>query len=251
VWSPALGGQWVKTMVFLPPGYQRSSTTRYPVLYWLHGLHSQGFSLLTVTGAAADEDVLVAQKRIKPLIIVIPSGGWRLDTEWADGVAPNSSWETFVARDLTRAIDQRFRTIATRAGRAIGGLSEGGYGALNIALHHPDTFGFVESWSGYTIADPTSHVFGTDQRRLDYNSPLYEVSAVAPTLIRNHDYFWFYVGNEDPYRAQNAAFAAALTRLRVPHGYFSVRGVHSWRLWRRFMVESLLVLSAHISDVTA
>ena len=51
------------------------------------------------------------------------------------------------------AVDRRYRTIRSGSGRAIGGLSEGGYGALNIGLHHPGRFRVIESWSGYQRAD--------------------------------------------------------------------------------------------------
>ena len=70
-------------------------------------------------------------------------------------------WETFVARDLVETIDARYRTIRSPAGRAIGGLSEGGYGAINIGLHHPREFKVIESWSGYAEAADISSIFGS------------------------------------------------------------------------------------------
>jgi S-formylglutathione hydrolase FrmB len=68
-------------------------------------------------------------------------------------VSPGNGWETFVTRDLVRAIDARYRTIPDGTARGLAGLSEGGYGALNIGLHHPGEFDLLESWSGYMIAD--------------------------------------------------------------------------------------------------
>jgi S-formylglutathione hydrolase FrmB len=60
--------------------------------------------------------------------------------------------DDFVASDLVRAIDARFRTIPDGHSRVIGGFSEGAYGALNIALHNVGVFDTVESWSGYMQA---------------------------------------------------------------------------------------------------
>ena len=60
------------------------------------------------------------------------------------GIGPYEGWRTFVSRDVVHAIDARYRTIAARDGRAIGGLSEGGYGALNIAMHTPQEFSLAE-----------------------------------------------------------------------------------------------------------
>jgi enterochelin esterase-like enzyme len=154
VLSRALGGRRQRVVVYLPPGYGDQPAARYPVLYLLHGVPGGPDQFLRVVRAGVIDDVLVTQGRTEPLIIVMPTGstGVFTDKEWANGVRPHEGWETFVARDLVPAIDGRYRTLARGSGRAIAGLSEGGYGALNIALHHPGEFQLVESWSGYEQA---------------------------------------------------------------------------------------------------
>src|SRR5204863_4119909 len=141
-----------------------SSPRRYPVLYLLHGFPGRPAAFLDTVRLGVVEDVLTATHRAQPLILVMPSGstGTFVDKEWADGYRPNESWATFVARDLVRAIDARYRTIQAGAGRALAGLSEGGYGALNIGLAHPGLFRVLESWSGYERADPLRSIFGGD-----------------------------------------------------------------------------------------
>jgi enterochelin esterase-like enzyme len=242
-------GVW--TEVLLPPGYGGQPSRRYPVLYFLHGLPGESFTYRTVLQGGTTQDILVAQRRMKPMIVVIPGGPWRTDTEWADGVGTAAAWDTFVSRDLVLAIDRRFRTIRSAHARAIGGLSEGGFGALNIGLHHPDIFGVIESWSGYTVADPKSAVFGKDPARLAYNSPLAVLPAVASELRRRHTYIWSYVGTADLYFHQNEAFANELARLGISHEFFSAAGGHSWPLWRRNVGRSLIVASEHMSHVSA
>src|SRR5207302_956945 len=79
-----------------------------------------------------------------------------------NGVTPGEDWATFVSRDVVDAIDTDYRTIASPAGRAIAGLSEGGYGAVNIALQYPNEFRVVESWSGYMRAAHDHSIFGRD-----------------------------------------------------------------------------------------
>ncbi len=249
VWSTILGGRWISTYVFLPPGYFDHPENRYPVLYFLHGLHSAGFTYLTVLGGAVDEDVLVAEQRMKPMIVVIPSGSYHQDTEWADTAI--GKWDTFVATDLVNEIDARYRTIRASEARVLAGLSEGGYGALNIGLHHPRIFGTIESWSGYSIADVTSHVFGDSQATLAENSPLYTLPAVAATLLKHHVYVYFYVGREDPFFGQNLAFANELTEYGIAHRFFWEAGGHGWRLWRRQMVPALIAASDHVNDASA
>ena len=145
------------------------------------------------------------------------------------------------------AIDARYRTIPTGAGRALGGLSEGGYGALNIGLHHPGEFGTLQSWSGYALADNLRSIFGGNRARLALNSPLLDLSRQASALRRAHTYVWFYSGTSDRLRFQNQAFAAALTRAHVPHRFFLVHGGHDWSLWRGNAFRSLLDVSRHFA----
>ncbi len=155
VTSPALGGYADPVYVVLPPGYAGHPGQRYPVLYLLHGFPGEPLQFLNVGQVATTEATLVAAGRMKPMIVVLPTGTRSLltDEEWANGIRPGNGWETFVARDLVNAIDARYRTIPGARGRGIAGLSEGGYGALNIGLHHPGEFSVLESWSGYMVAD--------------------------------------------------------------------------------------------------
>jgi enterochelin esterase-like enzyme len=241
--SPALGGQLQRVLVYLPPGYSAHPTRRFPVFYLLHGFPGRADSFLTTVQLGVREDVLVSTGRARPTILIMPASGGSLfspDTAWADGVRRHSSWATFVAHDLVASIDARYRTIAAGPGRAIGGLSEGGYGALNIALHHPGEFGVVESWSGYELADRLQSVFGDDPRRRLRNSPLMLVGPVAAALRRTSTFIWFYTGAKDSLRAQNDEFAAALERLRIRHRYLIVSGRHDWRLWRGYAEAALL-----------
>src|SRR5205085_2111226 len=99
--------------------------------------------------------------------------------EWANGVRPHEGWETFVARDLVGTVDSRFRTIRAGWARALGGLSEGGYGAINIGLHHPGEFRVLESWSGYERAADINSIFGHEKPLLARNSPLAQLPRDA------------------------------------------------------------------------
>jgi S-formylglutathione hydrolase FrmB len=176
------------------------------------------------------------------MIEVMPFGSPSMlhDEEWANGVGPASGWETFVARDVVHAIDTRYRTIASADGRAIAGLSEGAYGALNVGLHHAGEFDVIESWSGYVWADHIDRIFGQDRRVLDYNSPMLSVNMVASALRADHAYIWFYVGTKDKLLWENEQFAGELGRLGIAHRFFVGSGAHSWSLWRRFTGEGPL-----------
>src|SRR5439155_26663983 len=101
-------------------------------------------------------------------------------------------WRTFVSLDVVHAIDARYRTIAARNGRAIGGLSEGGYGALNIAMHSPQEFSLVESWSGYERAARNHSIFGRQPPAPPTNPPLDRLRLAAATFRRQKTFFWVY-----------------------------------------------------------
>jgi enterochelin esterase-like enzyme len=249
--SEAVGGRSQEVYVYLPPGYEANPNRRYPVFYLLHGFPGRPAAFLLTVRAGVVEDVLLAKHFAGPMILVMPFGSTSTftDKEWANGVRPNEGWETFVARDLVRAIDSRYRTIPNGAGRALGGLSEGGYGALNIGLHHPGEFRVLESWSGYERADDIKSVFEHRRRVLAWNSPLVQLPHVAAALRRAHTYVWFYSGSDD--RAslgrENAAFDSALSKSDIPHRFLRVRGGHTWSVWRGKAWLAYTVAARHVT----
>jgi enterochelin esterase-like enzyme len=247
--SPALGGYADQVYVVLPPGYASHPKQRYPVLYLLHGFPGEPVQFLNIGQVGAAEATLVAAGRMKPMIMVMPTGTRSLlaDEEWANGIRKGNAWETFVARDLVNAIDARYRTIRSARGRGVAGLSEGGYGALNIGLHHPGEFGVLESWSGYMVADNIPAIFGASANRRAFNSPASVITSVSPQVRANHMYIWFYIGASDRLAGQNRSFAAELTHLGVAHHFFEARGRHSWLLWRTQMPQALITASDHLS----
>jgi enterochelin esterase-like enzyme len=247
--SPALGGRRQPVDVYLPPGYNAHPGRRYPVMYLLHGFPGRPGAFLETVRMGVVQDELVALHRARAMILVMPFGstGSFTDKEWANGVRPDEGWETFLARDVVHAIDTRYRTIRSARGRAIAGLSEGGYGALNIAIHHPGEFRVVESWSGYELADRVPSVFGNDRALLKRNSPQLTIGAAAPKLRRAHAYIWFYSGTGDSELKQNDRFAQTLTRLHLPHRYSVVHGGHNWGIWRGRAVDAYLAASKRLS----
>jgi enterochelin esterase-like enzyme len=250
--SGVIGGLSQPVDVYLPPGYAAHPHERYPVVYLLHGFPGKPGAFLLTVRMGVEEDSLVAQHRMKPVILVMPFGstGQFTDKEWANGVQPDQRWATFLSRDVVRAVEARYRVIPGGAARALAGLSEGGYGAINIALHNPGEFRTVESWSGYETADPIRSIFGGNPRLLASNSPLLELPKVARALRRDGTYFWFYIGATDGTRSEreNRAFAAELTRDHIPHRYFVVSGGHTWAVWRRFAPQALLAAAHQLRD---
>jgi putative esterase len=105
--SPALGGYADPVNVVLPPGYASHPWQRYPVLYLLHGFPGGPAGFSNIGQVSTTEATLVAAGRMKPVILVMPTGtrSFLADEEWANGIRKGNAWETFVARDLVNAID--------------------------------------------------------------------------------------------------------------------------------------------------
>ena len=247
--SPALGGRAQEAYVYLPSGYAQHTNQRYSVLYLLHGFPGRPLAFLQTVQMGIVDDTLTTRHRAQPLILVMPFGstGTFNDQEWVNGVGRDSGWSTFVSRDLVRYVDAHYRTIATARGRALAGLSEGGYGAINIAVQHPREFSVVESWSGYVQPDKLRSIFGSNLQLLSANDPRALVRRAAPSLRRLGTYFWFYSGSTDHLRKQNAAFARELTALSLPHKYRLVYGGHNWAIWRDNARVAYLAAAARLA----
>ena len=146
--STAALGRAVRLRILLPDGYAADPTRHYPVLYLLHGTSGGADDWLTSGDVRATTAGL-------PLIVVMPDGGFDNDgggwwTNWWDTSTKlgRSQWETFHIDQLIPWVDANLRTVASRAGRAIAGLSQGGFGAFSYAARHPDLFVAAGSLSG-------------------------------------------------------------------------------------------------------
>jgi enterochelin esterase-like enzyme len=168
--SRALGRD-VGYCIYLPPGYETDTTRRYPVIYNLHG--AGGNELHSFTDAKALHEGIVAG-RWAPMILVLPNGGQAtFYKDSADGKLPA---ETLIIRELIPYIDATYRTIASRAGRAIEGFSMGGRGATRLAMKYPEMFCSLHNQAGNVYHtseqfDPTkpdqypNNYLGTDRAR--------------------------------------------------------------------------------------
>ncbi|MBI5836937.1 MAG: hypothetical protein HZB25_06820 [Candidatus Eisenbacteria bacterium] len=141
-----------RTVVYLPPSYGADAQRRYPVVYFLTGFADQIFLYTHVPyyqGFLLQEamDRLIGEKKIGEMIVVIPNGLTPLGGSFYINSTVNGNWEDFVVRDLVGRIDASYRTIAAPRARAISGHSMGGFGALNIAMRHPDVFAAVYALS--------------------------------------------------------------------------------------------------------
>ncbi|MFL5865440.1 MAG: alpha/beta hydrolase [Solirubrobacteraceae bacterium] len=229
-WSPALSGT-MPARVYLPAGYAASRGRRYPVVYFLHGLPARPTSY-TTNAFVASALASVGERAI----VVAPQGarGSGDDREYLDWDAAED-WPQAIAGDLPKCIDARFRTIADRYGRALVGLSAGGYGAMNIGLRNLHTFGAVQSWSGYFVAtDPSgTHLLNLGSPRANAAATVPHGPALRSALRSEPMQIAFYVGLQDTrFLQMNRQYDGALRRNRVGHVFHTYPGGHSVALWR-------------------
>ena len=236
-------------LVQLPSGYATSGL-RYPVVYFLHGLPA---------GPTAYEGVSWAGSALagegKPAILVVPQGTRKQggDPEYHDW-GPGNNWETALAVELPRWIDAHYRTIASRRGRAIVGVSAGGYGAASLGLSHPAVFSVVESWSGYfEPTDPTgTQILDLGSATANAAASVHDQARALARQFRNYPtFFGFYVGRSDPtFLDENIELNRELEAADVPHVYAVYPGVHSTALWRAEAPYWLRMALNHLAPAT-
>ena len=134
--------------IYLPPSYE-GSTKKYPVVYFLHGLNENEMRWSTRGGADLVLDKLVADGKIGEFIVALPAvDSQSFYTNARGGGAP---WEDVVVKEFIPMVESTYRVNATRAARAISGISMGGFGSLKIAMKHPEMFSAVSAHSAALI----------------------------------------------------------------------------------------------------
>src|SRR5437773_4375868 len=230
--------------VILPPGYRTSTTTRYPVLYLLHGLTGHYSDWLHRTNVAD----YAAQYR---MIVVMPEGkdGWYTDS----ASVFTDKYESYILKELIPDVQKRYRTIETRYGRGIAGLSMGGYGALKFGLKSPESFTFAASLSGAlapatwtdddwknlkSIRDSVFAVFGPLGSETRKKNDIFDiVRTMSPGRVPNLPYFYLDTGTEDLFVTTSQDFVVLLRAKKIPHEYRELPGAHSWVYWDQQIPE--------------
>ena len=243
--STALNHELRPFLVYLPPSYNTPAgkNKRYPVLYLLHG--SPGKAVDWITGGKASEsaDELIAMHKIPELIMVFPDGNGELEgsSEWGNSYNQRQQMETFVVSELVKYVDRHYRTIADTLHRGIGGLSMGGFGATNIAIHHPDIFGNLISLGGYYNAEGS--IWGTNTIYRQINSP---ISTIL--YSRQAWKLQMYLGAatlDEPYYTDTLQFVKVIQQFHIYYQLDIEKGYHTWRVWQEQMYNALAWLTWH------
>ncbi len=280
-----------RVLVYLPGRYDADPTTRWPVFYYLHGLG--GAETNWIDGGHLPA---IADRMALRAIVVMPDGDSNFyidspmrvdhaacmkdgkhvyDTEAprAETCVRTSAYATYVTRDLVTWVDTTFRTNASREGRAIAGLSMGGFGALQLGMRNPDLFAAAASHSGVDAllykgpypyerdkvvleVDPAAwgvalgpfgawirDVFGADIETWRAHDPAQLAQRVAP----GRPAIYLDVGTEDRFLLHNGAqyLHDVLAGRGVEHAWYIGPGGHDFRFWADRLPHSLAFLRDH------
>ena len=253
--------------VYTPPGYERDSD-KYPVFYLLHGAGDSDDSWTSVGRAGFILDNLIAAKKAKPMIVVMPAGHTRRGAAGAS-VIGRSATDEFVSdfvKDVMPYVEKNYRIMAGRNNTAIAGLSMGGNHTLNVGIPHLDKFAYIGVYSsGLLGAFPQLAGRGGGRGAAPTPPPTTPPPAVAPAappaapanpaptadewakqhakvlgdanLKKGLKVFWFAIGKDDFLLAQNNATVEFFQKQGFTPVVKETDGGHTWVNWRAYLTE--------------
>jgi len=238
--SVSLGSEQAAT-ILLPATYT-ASRARYLVLYLLHGGGQDHTAFATRGWFRAQAS--------REMIIVTPSVG---DSWYVNSAAdPTAKYEDFVVKDLVAYVDSQYRTIASREGRAVAGVSMRAWGAMLLGLKHHQVFGAVGAFSapyGISRQDPNIDMKSRTQQRFGPPETAKRRERDPGTLVADiplESVPWLYLarGNQDLFVADNRRFVERLTARTIPYEYRELSPFgHSWDAWDGQLVNFIDLLS--------
>lgn len=248
----ALLGRSIDYRILYPVQYQYPDKRekRFPVLYLLHG----------VTGRSSDwierTRVALYATHYDLFIVMIEGGnGWYTDS----ASIPADKYESYILQELLPDVEKRFRVSQERDGRAVAGLSMGGYGAVKFGLKHPEMFALAASMSGAfgaaswtqkdvpnsgPILDSILKTFGpVNSTTRSANDVFKLVRNVPAERISSLPFFYLDCGTEDFLFPFSRDLVGLLVERKIPHEYRQLPGDHNWKYWDR-QIQEILKLTA-------
>ena len=209
-----------KALIYTPPGY--SADKKYPVFYLLHGIGGDEKEWLNGGHPEVILDNLYAEKKVEPMIIVMPNGRAMKDDRATGNIFDPEKVEAFATfekdllNDLIPFVEKNFPVIAIRESRAIAGLSMGGGQSLNFGMGNPDKFAWV---GGFSSAPNTLKL---------------EELVPDPAKVKEQlKLLWISCGDKDGLIRISKQTHDFLEVSNVPHNYFVVQGGgHDFNVWK-------------------
>lgn len=244
-YSPVLK-QERRMSVYTPPGYEKSDR-RYPVLYLLHGMGGDEDSWLVTGRAAQILDNMIAQKRCVPMIVVMTNGNTRHVA--APGESPEGMLQPYMSgsfdtsfeahfKDVVSYVDRTFRTVAKASGRAIAGLSMGGWHSYQTALNYPWLFNYTGLFSAAVSIDGLAPGTPLLQPQI-YDNTSQKTDAYFEDIAKK---FYIAIGKDDFLYESNKKLRRQLDMKGYRYRYLESSGGHDWRNWRLYLEDYLTTI---------
>lgn len=221
-----------RAFVYTPPGYDKDTKTKYPVLYLQHGMAEDETGWSGQGHMNFIMDNLIAAGKAKPMIVVMESGNievaFRRPPPGVDATEARNqygaSFTPMLLNDLIPAIESRFRTYTNRDNRAMAGLSWGGFQTFNITLNNLDKFSHIGGFSGAGIQ--------ANGIKTAYNG----VFSDAAAFNNKVKVLFIGIGSMEGQNAKN--LSNALTEAGIKNTYYESPGTaHEWHTWRRCLYQ--------------
>ena len=225
--------------VYTPAGYEDAGGRRFPVLYLLHGMGGDEDAWVTLGRAVQILDNLIAAGKAEPMIVVMPNGNAALPSapgEGPDGLyqpitrpekTMEGSFETSFM-EIVNYVDRHYRTVRKAEGRAVAGLSMGGFHSFHISKQYPGTFGYV----GLFSATVPRHG-GGDGVYSDFDE------KIARQFSDGVELYYIAIGKDDFLYDENVWLRQYLDSHGYPYEYHESEGGHTWRNWRVYLADFL------------
>jgi enterochelin esterase-like enzyme len=241
--SAALGRE-MHYFIYLPAGYAESGK-QYPVLYLLHGYGGSNTEWIGY-GLPEMADTMMDADEIPRMIIVLPQGD---QANWVNHADQGERWGEYTAQDVVQFIDATYRTIPDAAHRAIGGLSMGAHGAMQLALNYPGTFGVVGMHSptlrDYQGMKDLVGFFG-DEAYFDAHDPIHLMQDY-PDRARQLKILLDVGEQDEEWHDRVVVFDGLLTQLDIPHDFRTWPGSHDAEYWSGHAADYLRFYAAALS----
>ena len=223
--------------VYTPAGYETSGK-RYPVFYLLHGMGGDENAWSELGRTAQIMDNLIAQGKAKPMIVVMTNGNAALEAAPGESslgfTAPSmnlpktmeGSFETAFP-EVVKFIDKTYRTQANKKGRAIAGLSMGGFHSMHISKQYPDMFNYVGLFSAAIMPGK------------DVKSPIYDdlEGKLKTQFAKKPALYWIGIGTTDFLYKANEDYRKLLDEKGYKYTYYETGEGHIWKNWRIYLTE--------------
>lgn len=231
-YKSATVGRNRRAHVYTPPGYE-TSTDKYPVFYLLHGAGDCDDSWTSVGRAADILDNLIAAKKAKPMIVVMPAGH---DGKFAGfgrpaGDAPAARFEDDFEKDLRPHVEKTYRVKTDRADRAVAGLSMGGGQTLTLFLSKPADYGYVGVYSSGIFAGRNPEDW---EKWETANKEKLAAAAAAKDGLK---VFWLATGKDDFLLDTTKKTVALFEKQGLKPEYKETAGGHTWICWQQYLNE--------------